>query len=110
MPVIEEKGEGIAYTFEIHEEAVWDNGTPITGYDYAFTIKSILNPKVNAAHVRGYIEFISDVIVDPENPKNLQYLPMRSILSVKLLLVVFLRYQLIIMIGTTILRMFLSSN
>jgi ABC-type transport system substrate-binding protein len=70
MPVIEEKGEGIAYTFEIHEEAVWDNGTPITGYDYAFTIKSILNPKVNAAHVRGYIEFISDVIVDPENPKK----------------------------------------
>lgn len=61
---------GVAYTFEILDEAVWDNGTPITGADVAFTLKAILNPKVNAAHFRAYLEFVSGIEVDPVNPKR----------------------------------------
>ncbi len=61
---------GVAYTFEIQDEAVWDNGTPITGADVAFTLKAILNPKVNAAHFRAYLEFVSGLEVDPGNPKR----------------------------------------
>jgi len=38
-PSIEERGEQVAYTFEIREEAVWPNGTPITADDVAFSMK-----------------------------------------------------------------------
>lgn len=73
-PVVEEINEGpnaggVAYTFEIHEVAVWDDGSPITGHDLAFTLKAILNPKVNAAHYRAYLEFISEVEVNADHPK-----------------------------------------
>ena len=70
-PVVQEINEGrVSYTFELHEEAQWDDGTPITGHDFAFTLKAILNPKVNAAHFRAYLEFISGVEVNEANPKQ----------------------------------------
>ncbi|MEM1220752.1 MAG: ABC transporter substrate-binding protein [Bacteroidota bacterium] len=61
---------GTAYTFEIHPEATWDNGTPVTGNDYAFSIKAILNPKVPAARLRPYLDPIGEVEVDSENPRK----------------------------------------
>ncbi len=61
---------GSSYTFEIREEAVWDNGTPVTAEDYIFTLKAALNPLVNAQNIRPYIAFIKDVQVDPANPKK----------------------------------------
>ena len=61
---------GIAYTFEIWEEAVWDNGTPVTGEDFIFTLKSVFNPKVPAAAYRVYLSFIKDIELNPTNPKQ----------------------------------------
>ncbi len=61
---------GVAYTFEIHEEASWDNGQPITARDFEFTLKALFNPKVNAAGVRAYLDYIRDVQPDPGNPKR----------------------------------------
>ena len=74
-PTVEEitEGEyagGIAYTFEIHDEAQWDNGQPITARDFEFTLKALFNPRVNAAPVRAYLDFIADVQVDPANQKK----------------------------------------
>jgi peptide/nickel transport system substrate-binding protein len=60
---------GTTYTYEILEEAKWDNGQPITGYDYLFTLKAILNPKVTGAW-RGFADFVGDVQVDATNPKK----------------------------------------
>jgi peptide/nickel transport system substrate-binding protein len=61
---------GVAYTFEILPEAVWDNGSPVTGYDYLFSLKAILNPLVQAAAVRAYLGDLAAVEVDPANPKK----------------------------------------
>ncbi len=61
---------GYSYSYEIHDEAVWDNGSPITGHDYAFTLKMVYNPQVNSSVWRGYFSFIKDVIVDETNPKK----------------------------------------
>lgn len=61
---------GMSLQYEIRDEAVWDNGTPVTGHDYAFTIKAIKNPKVKSPHLRPYMEFIKDVVVDAANPKK----------------------------------------
>lgn len=74
-PVVKEIEEGpyqggIAYTFEIWEEAVWDNGTPVTGEDFIFTLKTVFNPKVPASAYRVYLAFIKDVELNPSNPKQ----------------------------------------
>lgn len=75
LPTIEDITEGPyaggeSYTFELHEEAVWDNGTPVTANDYIFTIKSVLNPLSETARIRPYLSFIKEVKVDPANPKK----------------------------------------
>ncbi len=61
---------GVSYTFEIHDEAVWDNGAPVTAQDYIFTLKAALNPRVQAQRLRPYLAFIKDVRVDASNPKK----------------------------------------
>ena len=61
---------GTRFTYEMREEAEWDDGTPVTGHDYAFTIKMSLNPRVDAATLRGFLSFIKDVEIDPNNPKK----------------------------------------
>jgi peptide/nickel transport system substrate-binding protein len=70
LPIIKETENGFSYTFEIHESAVWDNGEPITGDDFVFSLKSVLHPLVPAQHIRPYLSFISDVEVDTGNPKK----------------------------------------
>jgi len=59
-----------AYTYEIFEEASWDDGQPVTGHDYVFTLKTILHPGVPASRYRPYLDFIKDIRVDNQNPKR----------------------------------------
>lgn len=61
---------GMSLTYEIRPEAVWDNGTPVTGYDYLFTVKVVLNPLSEAGGLRSYYEFIDSVHVDSKHPKK----------------------------------------
>jgi peptide/nickel transport system substrate-binding protein len=65
---------GTAYTYEIREEAAWDNGTPVTAADYVFTVKTILNKKTGAGNIRSGLDFIKDIVVDAQNPKKLTIL------------------------------------
>lgn len=58
-----------AYDFEIIPEAVWDNGTPITGMDVAFTLKIVFHPGLPASY-RGYLTQMSGMDIDPNNPKK----------------------------------------
>ncbi len=67
---IYEVNDTIYMDFVIREEALWDNGDPITGHDYAFSVKAVLNPRTDCVHLKTYYEFIHDVIVDDENPKK----------------------------------------
>lgn len=61
-----------AYEMEFLDEAVWDNGQPITAADYIFSLKVIFNPKITVGVpvYRSYFGNIKDVVVDPDNPKK----------------------------------------
>lgn len=86
-PKVDQTAIGFSYTFEILDRANWDDGKPITGLDYVYTFKSILNPHVAAAPYRGYFDFIDDIVVDQSNPKkftvftNKKYILAESALS-----------------------------
>ena len=75
LPIIEEITEGkhkgkLLCKYEIHEEAVWDDGKPVTGHDIEFSIKAILNPKVAAAPYRAVAISFKDMMIDETNPKK----------------------------------------
>ncbi|NJN34264.1 MAG: hypothetical protein HC817_08455 [Saprospiraceae bacterium] len=65
---------GASYTYEIRDEAVWDNGAPVTAADYIFTVKAILNKKSGANNLRNSLDFVKDIQIDAQNPKNLRSL------------------------------------
>lgn len=60
----------LRYTYRMREEATWDDGKPITGHDYAFSIKALMNPLSEAISSRDYYSFIQDVEVDKNDPKR----------------------------------------
>lgn len=68
-PEVEEIDNGIAYTFELREDAVWPNGTAITAKDVEFTLKAILNPKIPSPY-RGVVNVYSDLTIDENNPRR----------------------------------------
>ena len=61
---------GLAYIYEIRDEAVWDNGTPVTAADYIFTIKAVMDKQSGANNFRSGLDFIRDIITDAKNPKK----------------------------------------
>lgn len=62
---------GMKIDFEIRPEAKWDNGTPITGEDIAFSIKLIKCPTIyEVGHLRPYFNYIDDIVIDAANPKK----------------------------------------
>jgi ABC-type transport system substrate-binding protein len=62
------KGQ-FAYDFEIIPEATWDNGTPVTANDVAFTFKLVFHPGLPASY-RSYLTQLSGMDIDPANPKK----------------------------------------
>ena len=65
-----ENKKKFSYTFEIHEPAIWDDGKPVTGHDFVFTMKAILHPKVEAPAYRAYFNFVENIQIDKNNPKK----------------------------------------
>ncbi|MEM8527105.1 MAG: ABC transporter substrate-binding protein [Bacteroidota bacterium] len=68
-PSVSDFENGVAYTFEIRDNAVWPNGSSITGKDVEFSIKAILNPKVPSPH-RVNLSPIGGFSIDESNPKK----------------------------------------
>lgn len=60
----------MAYTFEIFEEATWDDGTPVTGNDFVFTVKAVFVPQLTTQRIRPYFGMIKNIEVDGDNPKK----------------------------------------
>ncbi len=59
-----------SYSFEFLEEAKWDNGKEINGYDFVFTLKAVFNPAISSERWRALLSFIKDVQVDEKDPKK----------------------------------------
>lgn len=60
----------LAYDFEIYDEAVWDNGSPVTANDVLFSLKIIYHPLLPLGEWLGYFEYLQAVEIDPANPKK----------------------------------------
>lgn len=60
----------IAYDFELYDEAVWDNGSPVTANDFLFSMKIFHHPLLPLGEWLGYFEHLKAVETDPDNPKK----------------------------------------
>ncbi len=60
---------GVAYTYELRENARWENGTPVLASDYVFTFKNIFNPHLRSSF-RPYLGFLKTISIDDKNPRK----------------------------------------
>ncbi len=82
LPRREERSDSlIEFTYEIRQEAKWDDGTPITANDFVFSLKAALNPKVPAQRLRPYLAFIKDLSIDANNPRKFTVVSEKYILA-----------------------------
>ncbi len=71
----------VTLDYEIRPEATWDNGSPITAEDVAFSLKLYFTPDVETMHVRPYMDYIEDIIIDESNPKKFRVICKRPYMS-----------------------------
>ncbi len=61
---------GVKFTFEIHDEAVWDDGKAITAEDYIFSAKVMSIPGLADPNLQASMTYFKQVEIDPDNPKK----------------------------------------
>ena len=62
---------GTMLAMRIREDATWDNGFPVTGMDYLFTMKTALNPYLANSSWAGFVSIIKDIQVDSSDLKRI---------------------------------------
>ena len=67
MPTASENN--LSFDYELKDGIKWDDGTPLTAEDVAFSVKLMLSPLTNNAQIRGnYTTVIKSIELDKENP------------------------------------------
>jgi peptide/nickel transport system substrate-binding protein len=73
LPVVVHKDSLTYLTYQIRKEAMWDNASPITAQDVAFSMKVIKCPLVNNEKIRMQYEAVQDVILSNNNPNEVTF-------------------------------------
>ncbi|MEM6879239.1 MAG: ABC transporter substrate-binding protein, partial [Bacteroidota bacterium] len=73
LPEVSEQEDGtILHRYQIDERATWPNGSPVTTADVVFSLKLLLNPKVEAGAVRSFYQDVTDMIIEDERNFSIQ--------------------------------------
>lgn len=72
LPMVSE--DGLQYTYEIREDATWNNGSFILAEDVLFTVKTILHPYTNTNVMKPYYNSIQDIKLYPDNPRKITFI------------------------------------
>lgn len=68
LPVV--SSDGLNYNYELKSDMIWDDKSPITAHDIAFTTKASKCLYTNNIGLKPYWENIEDIIVDSNNDKK----------------------------------------
>lgn len=52
------------FTYTLYKTAKWNDGTPVTSDDVVFTFNKIMDPKINAATIRGFLAGVTIEKID----------------------------------------------
>ncbi|MFM1922086.1 MAG: hypothetical protein RLZZ303_3720 [Candidatus Hydrogenedentota bacterium] len=55
----EESEDHLVYTFHLRKDVTFSDGVPLTAHDVKFTFDKMMDPAVDAAHMRNYYEGVS---------------------------------------------------
>jgi peptide/nickel transport system substrate-binding protein len=69
LETLEDGSQGIAVTYQIHPEATWGDGTPVTAQDVVFTWEVGRHPQSGVAGFEGFRRILSIDVIDDKTVK-----------------------------------------
>ena len=78
--VYEEDGV-VKLDFEMRPEAKWDNGEAITAKDVVFSMKLNFVPDVETEHIKPYLDYVADIIIDSLDERKFTVICKRPYMS-----------------------------
>ncbi|MEL6190407.1 MAG: ABC transporter substrate-binding protein [Bacteroidota bacterium] len=72
LPEVSE--DGLVYTFEVHPDAAWEDGTPITAADVLFSYKVLICPIAPPSPQDPYLAYLKGIELDPENDRKVSFI------------------------------------
>jgi len=79
MPQI--SSDHLRYTYEILDEAKWDDGSPVTADDVIFTLKALKCPLVNRPLFGSYVTNLKTIAADSSNPRKFTLLMKKAYIA-----------------------------
>ncbi len=73
MPDIVRQDSLTLVHYEIRENSIWADGSPVTADDIAFSIKVLKAPLLNNERTKPQVEFIQDIRFDQANPRKFTF-------------------------------------
>ncbi|MHA6248120.1 ABC transporter substrate-binding protein [Pontibacter sp. CAU 1760] len=70
MPEMERTDSTTLFSYQLRDEAVWTDGSPVTAADVAFTLKVMKAPLLNNESLKPQVQFIRDIRLDEADPKR----------------------------------------
>ncbi|MGV3541219.1 MAG: ABC transporter substrate-binding protein [Rufibacter sp.] len=70
LPTFRKEDSLTHFTFQLHESAKWDNGTPVSVSDVSFSLKVLQSPALNNERLRAQYDFIKDILPDPHDQQK----------------------------------------
>lgn len=70
MPEMERTDSTTLFSYQLRDEAVWTDGSPVTAADVAFTLKVMKAPLLNNESLKPQVQFIRDIRLDETDPKR----------------------------------------
>lgn len=69
----ERQPDDLTWIWKLREDLTWEDGTPVTAHDYAFTFRMLRNPAVEAHARRGSLDLLEDVEAVDDHTLRVRY-------------------------------------
>lgn len=57
---VDVSGDGLTWTFKLRQNAVWNDGKPVTAADYVYSMQRLVNPEVGSTYMKDYGQFLKN--------------------------------------------------
>ena len=57
---VSQSEDGMTWTFKLREDAVWNDGQPVTAYDYVYSMQRLVDPAISTTYMIDYGQFLKN--------------------------------------------------
>ena len=76
---VETSEDGLTWTFKLRQDAVWNDGKPVTAADYVYSMQRLVNPEVGTTYMKDYGQFLKNGLAIANGEMEVEELGVKAI-------------------------------